>query len=404
MRHTAEKYLESLQFTVINWDNSPTKKLYPKELNESIQVSVPGAITNKLCTRNITAVSTLLNNNYSGYVQNINLDANINDSQANKYSLSVTSNNDNDLFYGLTLVEINYSTPVYQETNNMSRNASLLIQDTNGNTLVTKDIYTGASLIESPGMPGDSVKTLLPIIMPVKNDKGKLIIKQENGTSEYKVNIFNTVSNSDINTCIENVYNCQSVFTPSYNINDNYNSIQLGKVKCVLNLNMDCITYGTMHNNSFVNNPNFNITSDKFYIDVYKSTNASEAFEFDSSTCEITFYKKKYLVFTNIYSSMKITNTNDLSNDANASGIGYILGVKPVGPEYTLRKLADTFDYTATGWLTNGARRSTMSICECKDPDIGVKQPFVIWGYTYAEDIYVRADNIQVLYIPIDDS
>ena len=404
LRHTAVRYLESLQFTVINWDCDPTKKFYPKEINENMQVIVPGAITNKLCTKNITAVSTLLNNNYLAYVQNIDLDKSINVSQTNKYSLSVTSNNNDNLFYGLTLVDIGYSTPVYRETNDVSRNASLLIQDTSANTLVTKDIYTGASLIESPGMPGDSVKTLLPIVMPVENDKYKLVIKQENGTSEYKVNIINTVSNSNINTCIENVYNCQCVFTPLYNINDNYNSIQLGKVKCVLNLNINFITYGTLHNNSFINNPNFNITPEKFNIDVYKSTNATEAFEFDSSTCEITFYKKKYLVFTNIYCTMKITDTTSLSNDASTSGIGYTLGVKPVGPEYTLRKLVDTFDYSATGWLINTGRRSTMSICECNDSDIGVKQPFVVWGYTYAEDVYVRADNIQVLYIPIDDS
>ena len=44
-----------------------------------------------------------------------------------------------------------------------------------------------------------------------------------------------------------------------------------------------------------------------------------------------------------------------------------------------------------------------MSVCECSDSDIGVKQPFVIWGYTYANDIYVHPDYIQVLYISLDN-
>ena len=40
-------------------DNGATHK----EINESMQVIVPGAITNKLCTKNITANSTLFNSN-----------------------------------------------------------------------------------------------------------------------------------------------------------------------------------------------------------------------------------------------------------------------------------------------------------------------------------------------------
>ena len=151
-----------------------------------------------------------------------------------------------------------------------------------------------------------------------------------------------------------------------------------------------------------MNNPNFNIGSEYYANSIYKSANAFEAFEYDSSTYEITFYKKKYLVFSNIYCTVNIPSSN-FSSDAIASGFGYTIGVKPVGPEYTVRKLADTFDYSITNWLTTSGRRSIMSVYECNDSDIGVKQPFVIWGYSYAEDVYVRPDYIQILYIPIDN-
>lgn len=398
---TTKIYLENLHFTVIKWDSNPVKNSYPKELNESVQSVVSGAVTNDIQTRNISVVSTITNNNYSHYLRNISLDENVNVSQSNKYSLSVTSNNSDNLFYGLTLVGVDYSTPVYQESNDIARNASLLVKDNNNNeVIVSKSIYTGASLIESPGMPKDVAKSLLPIVMPIVNES-KLSINQENSTSQYNINIANVVNKNDENTSIENIYNCQSSFTPLYNINDNYNSIQLGKINCILCLNFTYKTKNT-HNASYSTHPKYSINSDTFTTSVYKSANAAEAFEFDSSTYEITFYKKKYLVFSNIYCSISYSSTN-FSNNAIASGLGYILGVKPVGPEYTVRKLSDAYSFTNKSWFTTAGRRSMMSVCECSDSDIGVKQPFVIWGYTYANDIYVHPDYIQVLYISIDN-